>query len=289
MHGPLKDDRALLVCALAPALPSCSALNTLPPCDLPLPLPSAACRQYVALHPANVRVASALYFVIQQVASLLCLGCRVPLEAVAQDACPCAKCIAVVWSLEVRFWAILCCTMTGGMRCLAVVSKSKLGSDPMALSTIPHPWRWAASRNQLAPTCPPKQVSLGLVWPMLMVWRSQLSAAKEWAIAAADREAAQAAQQLLQQAAQQGQQQVQEQQQDGRPVLPRSPVEQQAAATAAQLPAAVAEYRGSLYARLCAPVLSVASACPGGWGMVVSLAALYPYLATVLTEPQCIK
>ncbi|KAI7837989.1 hypothetical protein COHA_008171 [Chlorella ohadii] len=186
----------------------------------------AACRQFTDLHPANGRVASALYFVIQQVAALLCLGSRVPLEAVAQDACPCAKCIAVVWSVE---------------------------------------------------------VSLGLVWPTLMVWQGQLAAAREWAVSAADQEAWQAAQLLQQQARQQAQQQ---QQQDGD--LTTGPP---AASTAAAAPpgTAVAEYERSMYARLCAPVLSVARACPGGWAMVVALAALYPYLASVLTEPQCPK
>lgn len=134
----------------------------------------------------------------------------------------------------------------------------------------------------LVPPCQP-QVSLGLVWPTLMVWQGQLAAAREWAVSAADQEARQAAQLLQQQARQQAQQQ---QQQDGD--LTTGPP---AAATAAAAPpgTAVAEYERSMYARLCAPVLSVARACPGGWAMVVALAALYPYLASVLTEPQCPK
>lgn len=134
----------------------------------------------------------------------------------------------------------------------------------------------------LVPPCQP-QVSLGLVWPTLMVWQGQLAAAREWAVSAADQEARQAAQLLQQQARQQAQQQ---QQQDGD--LTTGPP---AAATAAAAPpgTAVAEYERSMYARLCAPGLSVARACPGGWAMVVALAALYPYLASVLTEPQCPK
>ncbi|PRW61538.1 MAP3K epsilon kinase 1-like isoform X2 [Chlorella sorokiniana] len=183
----------------------------------------AACRRFTDLHPANARVASALYFVIQQVASLLCLGTRTPLEAVAHDSDSCAKCIAVVWSLE---------------------------------------------------------VSLGLVWPMLMVWRSQLAAAREWAAAAAEREAMQQAQQLQSQAQRQNGQQP-----GGEPPSPGLPAARQPATTTARSSTAVAEYERSMYAQLCVPVLSLARACPGGWAMIVLLAGLYPYLAAVLTEP----
>ena len=91
-------------------------------------------------------MASALYFVIQQVASLLCLGSRVPLETVAQDSCPCAKCIAVVWSLEVSCWAFVCCARKDGLYCPVAPCESKMGSGPKALLSL---------NSLLARTAPP--------------------------------------------------------------------------------------------------------------------------------------
>ena len=46
-------------------------------------------------------MAGAAYWLLQQAASLLCLGCREHLEQVSAAKSDCDKCTAVAWALQV--------------------------------------------------------------------------------------------------------------------------------------------------------------------------------------------
>ena len=87
----------------APALPCHPGLasNVRLPAGRP-PTP-AACAQYVGGDGSNALVVRALYGVMQQLASLLCLGSRPALAAAADASTDQQQCTAVVWALEVRW------------------------------------------------------------------------------------------------------------------------------------------------------------------------------------------
>lgn len=65
------------------------------------------CAQYVAQHSSNGRVVHALYWVLRQLASLLCLGTREHLAAAATAASDTEQCTAVVWALQVSLGLVL--------------------------------------------------------------------------------------------------------------------------------------------------------------------------------------
>jgi hypothetical protein len=107
----------------------CAALQRMQHAAYQPPLPSpAACRQYVAGHPSNGRVAAAAYWLLQQAASLLCLGSREHLKQVSASKSDCEKCTAVAWALQV-----------GGMpsalhpQCAAVAAFSRLSTGACRL------------------------------------------------------------------------------------------------------------------------------------------------------------
>ncbi|PSC74326.1 aminoacyl tRNA synthase complex-interacting multifunctional 1-like [Micractinium conductrix] len=67
----------------------------------------AACAQYVGGDGSNALVVRALYGVMQQLASLLCLGSRPALAAAADASTDQQQCTAVVWALEASLGYVL--------------------------------------------------------------------------------------------------------------------------------------------------------------------------------------
>ena len=71
-------------------------------CSIPPPCGTAACAQFVSMHPTHARLAEAAHWVARHLAALACPGTWPTLEAAAEVAGPVEKCTAVAWTLEVR-------------------------------------------------------------------------------------------------------------------------------------------------------------------------------------------
>ena len=72
------------------------------------PHPSAAvCKQYVSLHPINAVIAADTHRVLRNVASVLLLGTREPLRAVAEAYTSAQQCTVVAWTLQISLGLVL--------------------------------------------------------------------------------------------------------------------------------------------------------------------------------------